>query len=74
MKHFRILTLALIAAGCSPTTTGNDQSVLVNAEGSLSPDKDAFEAANRYCAARGRKAVLASKDSKQSEYVFQCSN
>src|SRR5690606_33304011 len=74
MKILRIVALGFVASGCAPTATGNDQSVLVNTEWSMSPDKDAFEAANRYCAARGRRAVLISKKSAESEYHFQCAN
>lgn len=72
MKHAAILVFALILSACSPTMTGNEKSVVINTGLSLSPDKDAFEAANKYCAVRGGNATLLTKNSNDGEYIFRC--
>ena len=72
MKYLGLLVLAVVASGCAPTVVGNDQSALINAFWSVSPDQDAFEAATKFCAARGRGAILVSKNSREAEYNFRC--
>lgn len=70
MKHIVILLVALVAWGCAPTVTGNEQSMVVTSY-ALFPDSDAFKAADQYCGARGKKAVLQGKRT-ESEFVFRC--
>ncbi|WP_290978134.1 hypothetical protein [Ferrovibrio sp.] len=74
MKHVAILVFSLMVSACSPTMIGNEKSVVINTGLSLSPDKDAFEAANNYCAARGGNATLLSKNSNDGDYIFRCGN